>query len=152
MKPINPNKPVHIDIDGVRYFATPPVGEAEILVLEAMEGPRKQVSAIYAVAKKELDKELKNKRPIKDADYQKRLRARVAKKTAEQDTDVRFAVNQFNAVVDAVLVGWESTNGEKLEAFPGDGRPSIMLGISTKKRLYDWYFDLFQLGEDESKN
>lgn len=153
MKPIDPKKPVSTVIDGVRYSAHPPVGETEVAVLDALNGPKGELEAVHKVAKAELDKALKGKRKISNVDYDKRLKARIMTRLQAEYSDARRASERYNAILDAVLIGWESVDPSDtgLPEFPKSG-PSGFLNFEIKTTLYEWYFGLFGLEKADAKN
>ena len=58
-------------------------------------------------------------------------------------------VSVISDTVDKILVGWE---GLKDIEFPDDGKPSLNLPMALQSEMYTWYWEQYNLSEDEVKN
>ena len=150
--PISDKQRITHEIDGVAYHFKPPVGDTEILILEMIDPGETSLKDYYDRAEKEVKESLKGKKIPGKKERQKMIQDKVLEiHRQEHGNDWKKEFHKIDKLIDETLTGWTSDNKD-VPAFPEDGRPSKMMVIELKSKLFEWYHNQLNIREDEAKN
>ena len=149
MIPISKDEWLSTEVSGITYYFLPPVGETERFLLNQTKSDAIDMAAMRVAndrALKELEKEYKGKRKPAKKEWEKIVTRRTVKYLPDEDQEEQ--TDLIVSTIDRVLVDWK---GGKVP-FPKDGKPSDCLRFKLLSKLYGWYWDWFELNNDELKN
>jgi len=145
MLPISRDSRIKHKFYGVNYTFLPPVGDTEMFLVNSIKENYtvEQLRESYALADNDLKTEYKGKKLPNKKQMEKLIEERM-KKYLPQNNDL----SSVPATIDKILVDWDI----KDLPFPKDGRPSLDMQLALMTEMYIWYWEQYNLSEDELKN
>jgi len=149
MIPISYNQKLKKTVDGVNYYFHPPVGEMEISLIYSQSDETKDIPQDYNKALKALEKEYKGKRRPKKDKWEELIKNKIISFISNEEAMHRH-IAKIDILINMSLCNWTSTN-KNVPKFPLK-EPAKCLPIELKRILYEWYWEQFNLSQDELKN